>query len=853
MGDLLAVFRKFKVLPGQTRANKPGFSKAFRRAKPGLFALSVLLLLTGCAPQITSVASPAKTEFVLDANHRIGQTFTAHHAGLSGIEVFLAPDSTNASSITLTLRTHRHASEVLATAQIAAQDMGAPAYHRFSFPPLHDSRNADYFVQLETQGRSRLFVGSAAGDAYMEGALYQNDDAQEAQLAFKLIYDPASLVQGWVRQVLEWVRVLLATFAIILIPGLALLSFWRGWQELNWLERLSLSCGIGMAFVPVLLMWANVFGLRFSSLSIAILVGVGSVVLLVRLWRMHKNTTNVPKSTRRSPTQLCALIILALIIFTRFQAIGSLPFPMWGDSWHHTLIVQLMADHGGLFTSWQPYADLETFTYHFGFHSFAVALHWAIGLPAPQAALWAGQAANIMAVFALYALAVKLGGGNAWAGIIAMAVAGLLSPMPMFYVNWGRYTQLVGQVILCSVVYLLWWMVKARTQTRGAALLLALVLVGLAISHYRVLLFGLVFAVVCVLVVLMAYAQQRRHNSSAPFLKQLALSALACAALAFVLFLPWLINIQGSFLASVFGTLVRTPARSIAQNTAAVNDFGSFDIYQDTAMWGLLIVCLALGFLFRQRGVWAVGGWWLLIFVITNPHWLGLPGTGVVSNFASLIAIYIPTGLVAGIVIGNIVGRGEAFGNATGLISSRSRMLRPYVSIASALLITAIGAQGAFARLSDMRPNTGVLITQPDLRAAHWMRANLPKSAFVLVNMFAAYAGTLSVGTDGGWWLPLLAGTRTTLPPATYSFEQPTQADYRAQVARFTALATAQQMSQPAWAQSLKEAGITHIYVGQRQGRVNYGGPNLSPPQLLANPALRLVYHEDRVYLFEVR
>ncbi|NJM41763.1 MAG: hypothetical protein HC853_13890 [Anaerolineae bacterium] len=786
---------------------------------------------------------------MLDANHRIGQTFTAHHAGLSGIDVFLAPDAANASPITLTLRTHRHASEVLATAQMTARDVRTPAYQRFSFPPLINSRNADYFVQLEAGSGSRLLVGSAAGDAYMEGALYQNDEAQEAQLAFKLIYDRASVVQGWARQLLEWARVLLATFAIILIPGLALLSFWRGWQELNWLERLSLSCGIGLAFVPVLLMWANVFGFRFSSLSIAVLVGLSSVVLLVRLWRMRKDPASFPKPARPNSAQLCALIILALVIFTRFQVIGSLPFPMWGDSWHHTLIVQLMADHGGLFTSWQPYADLDTFTYHFGFHSFAAALHWAIGSPAPQATLWAGQAVNIMAVFALYALAIKLGGGNAWAGVIAMAVAGLLSPMPMFYVNWGRYTQLVGQVILCSVVYLLWWMAKARIQILGAALLLALVLVGLAISHYRVLLFGLVFAVVCVGGVLMAYVRARRNNSPTPFLRHLTLSALACVALAFVLFLPWLINIQGSFLASVFGTLVRTPARSIAVNTAAVNDFGSFDIYQDTAMWGLLIVCLVLGLVFRQRGVWAVGAWWLLIFVITNPHWLGLPGTGVVSNFASLIAIYIPTGLIVGIVIGTTIDR------IMGMVRMRSRMLRPYVSIASTLLITAIGAQGVFARLGNVQTSTGVLITQPDLHAANWMRAHLPKSAFVLVNMFAAYAGTISVGTDGGWWLPLLAGARTTLPPATYSFEQPSRPDYREQVARFTTLATApaQQMSQPTWAQSLKEAGITHIYVGQRQGRVNYGGPNLNPQQLLANPALHLIYHEDRVYLFEVR
>jgi len=42
--------------------------------------------------------------------------------------------------------------------------------------------------------------------------------------------------------------------------------------------------------------------------------------------------------------------------------------------------------------------------------------------------------------------------------------------------------------------------------------------------------------------------------------------------------------------------------------------------------------------------------------------------------------------------------------------------------------------------------------------------------------------------------------------------------------------------------------------VGQRQGWVNYGGPYvLEPEQLLASPNYRLVYHQDRVWVFELQ
>jgi len=44
------------------------------------------------------------------------------------------------------------------------------------------------------------------------------------------------------------------------------------------------------------------------------------------------------------------------------------------------------------------------------------------------------------------------------------------------------------------------------------------------------------------------------------------------------------------------------------------------------------------------------------------------------------------------------------------------------------------------------------------------------------------------------------------------------------------------------------------VYIGQRQGRVNYGGPYvLDPQQLLADPNFRLAYHQDRVWIFQIQ
>ncbi|RME43034.1 MAG: hypothetical protein D6791_16435, partial [Chloroflexi bacterium] len=112
---------------------------------------------------------------------------------------------------------------------------------------------------------------------------------------------------------------------------------------------------------------------------------------------------------------------------------------MWGDSYHHTLIAQLLADHGGLFQSWEPYVPLRSFTYHFGFHSNVVLFHWLTGTPILQSVIVVGQILNALAPLMIYPLVRRLGGSE-WTGLIAVLIASLLSPMPAGYVNWGRYT-----------------------------------------------------------------------------------------------------------------------------------------------------------------------------------------------------------------------------------------------------------------------------------------------------------------------------------------------------------------------------------------------------------------------------
>jgi glucan phosphoethanolaminetransferase (alkaline phosphatase superfamily) len=99
---------------------------------------------------------------------------------------------------------------------------------------------------------------------------------------------------------------------------------------------------------------------------------------------------------------------------------------------------------------------------------------------------------NIFSVLSLYPLVIW-SGGNRWSGVVAAMVAGLLSPMPIQYINWGRYTQLTGQVILPVAVVISGIFLQARHLKLSIAIVSSIVIAGLAFTHYRILIFYVIF------------------------------------------------------------------------------------------------------------------------------------------------------------------------------------------------------------------------------------------------------------------------------------------------------------------------------------------------------------------------
>ncbi|MCL4487650.1 MAG: hypothetical protein M1570_05915 [Chloroflexi bacterium] len=729
------------------------------------------------------------------------------------------------------LRSDPRSAADLASAELSSGDIIAPDYYRFSFSPLNDSLGKTYYLVLALQSAGEVRVGRAPGGTYLEGAMYQNGQPVDAQAGFRLVYAPADMILGWSALGINWLKILGASIFLLVIPGWSLLMLvWPAAGAFSLPEKVGLSSGLSIALYPLLLLWSDLVSLHPGPLFAWL---PGAIGLALILWRNRSWRPTILSATWkwRQPhpdlPDIALVIVAGLVLFVRFWIIRSVDMPLWGDSFQHTMIAQLIVDNGGLFDSWKPYADLQTFTYHFGFHSVAAAFHWITLFDMPQAVLWIGQVLNGLAALTLYPLTLRVSGSK-WAGVFAVLIAGLLASMPMSYANWGRYTQLTGQVVLPVAVTLIWLALESVTPNWRLTLLASVALGGLALTHYRVLIFASLFVPAAFLLLVW---KRGRYLISV---------SVCMTAAAWLLFLPWFIHTFSGKLPQIYGQQLTTSADANPEWIREYNGIGDILNFLPLWLWVLLLLSIAWALWRRKINAQIVGLWWLLILVAANPQWLHLPGEGVLSNFAVLIAAYIPASVLVGSAAGDWVDK---------LPWAKV----PWGKTVLLLIVTLAGLWGSRQRLTDLQVAKSALVTDPDLRAAEWIKKNTPSDAVFLVNSFFAYGGTDVVGSDAGWWLPLLAGRSTTVPPLNYESEMGPRPDYREWINNLVHEIETRGIADPEVLAILREHRVTHIYIGQQNGRVNYGGPYvLEPEQLLSVPAFHPVYHEDRVWVFEV-
>jgi hypothetical protein len=792
-----------------------------RRCAALLGAIAAAAAVSGCTAATPPASIAYERELALAAESSVGQTFTAPHGGLTALDVPLGYDRSADGVITLRLFERGAATiqETLAQQPVAVVEAPtagrAAGVQRFALPAPLASHGRSYYARLERTHGPPIGIGAVNATARMDGAAYVNDAPVETQLALQAAYAPVPSALGAAASVLGWLPALLAAAALLLVPGSALLRLlWPDRPTHSWLDDGALSAAIGLAVYPPLLAWTDALGAHLGAANFWLPIAAGAAVHATLAWKSPR-----PQRAWRKPTSfdLVAVGALAALFATRLLPTSTLALPLWGDAIHHTAIAQRIVDAGGFFSSWQPYADAATFTYHPGFHTFVAGLITLTGDAAPQAALTAGQLMNAAAVIALAPLASRLA-GNRWAGLAAVAVAAFLLSMPQSYTNWSRWTQLAGQMILPTAMLAAWSVV--RLPQRRTLAIAALCAAGLALTHYRIIILWVIFVAVCWIA-----ENVRRRNERGDILRS-AGGAAACGAAVALLCAPWGLRVYQSELARSFSAKLSTPAAATQDAVRAYNASGGFTSYVPLAFWAAAAAATTWLALRGRRAPLVIVAWAGGVWLATNPDVVGLPGAGILSNFAMDIATYIPAAVLIG-----------AAAPATNLVG---------------VAVAAAAVYGLLTRPTDIQPGPHAMAGVADLRAAQWARANLPNDALVAINGFTPNPNGYVAGTDGGWWLRVLAARRTTIPPMQSQAEVHEDADALARTRAFADLTDGDAPPDAAVAQ-LRALGATHVFVGQIQGTSNHPAGGLTVAALDEMPSVRAIYREDRVGIYDIR
>ncbi len=759
--------------------------------------------------------------------------FTAQHDGLRELELLLArngdpePEENGRFTLTLSdLQGNPLASQSLLTRHVKHNQ---PFVLRFPVQP--NSAGRPYLLTLSGSDDNLVTVWGYTVDLLEDTTL----NLEAGPLSDKSPETAVQELNFTSRYQLTWANglhllgqrlwqngaLMLLALLFLLLPGALLLQL-RPFRHLlpDPLAKLGVMLGVGTAVWPLVWYLFSLLGGRFSSWLLWILMVSGWLLVLLfqrKGAKVQREKSSVWQGLHVEHMILVGLLLVGLAV--RLLAVRDIVFPPWVDSVRHGLITAVMSQSGQTITQtgYEPFLPIDRFPYHFGFHTISSSLVLLGGWQIPRLLLGLGQLLN-----ALLPLTVYAGG---WlltrqrrAGLLAAFLVAIPLFFPAYYATWGRYTQLTAMLLMPVLLGLTWRLVRGAARWRKTWWLLALLIAGLFLIHFRVFVFYVPFAG-------LVWLWSRGRNGRFLWLAAGSSSLLLIPQLIYLL--------QNS-----------APRQTL---TAQLPGYTAFPTAYYTAGWDRLFLWLAGGLLLPILLIWLwqrvwqgrqnwtavpliLALWAGLLLLALSGDYLGFPSIDLVNLNSYYITTFLPLALFLGSV---------------GAYFWRWLRQRPEPLQLAGILLLALG--GTAVTLFGLQQqitilNEQTLLAQPaDAKALAWLDDTLPEEAVVAVNSWLWLGSTWS-GSDGGAWLVPLTRRQSSTPPADYIYNRDL-ADF---VRAFNEeMATISDWSAPQTATWLREQGMTHIFIGARGGQMD-------PAELLKNPGATMIYGRNGTFIFEL-
>jgi hypothetical protein len=812
----------------------------------GLLFLGVLVIaLSGCVERRES--PPRATEPIgpIWGSHIASQTFTGRPLPLVGLDLQLATyDRVNQGTVTLVvfptngpLAVRSGAAMVERVVTIPASELQDNAVYRFRFASSNLAEAVPSWTFSVSSSAERpddaIAVWASASDVIAGGSASYDGQPRDANLVFTPVYaEPLPRAAGVDigRALVDFPKPLIP-LALVFLPGLLLAQFFVDRERHGFGLQLMAAPAFGLAAAPLLLLYTTVLGFHLSFVAVwAMLVAcaVGILVFEVVHRRRAPRARDSEEAARGRDWSVVIAVAAALAgLLMRGVALQDGPVPPGADTYHHALIAQLIADNGQIPSSYRPYADINSFSYHFGFHALAGLDALATGDGGIAATAAVAPLVSVLAALSTFFL-VRVAGLGRTAAAVAAVVLALVDPFPVALLDIGRYPQLAALVILpVALAFALGYVsptevgrsrpATARVIVGGAVLLAAVFL-----THYRVILY-----LVIILTLFTGWGVARAARAGLPAVWRVLQLPVIISVVALVLCAPWLVRLAASFSLGLGGS-----GGQYAPAYYAIDRLGSAVSHPAVLPLAIIAVLgVGLAAVSRQPLILVLAAALAIELGLSNPYWLALPGAGWVDTVTVVSSAFVAVAVSIGF-----------------LTASADRLLTPWVGRHAhhAVVLGAIAAAvWGGLQLPPLIDPGHRLVGEADRGAATWISSNTPSDARFLVNTFVLHWQPDFVApTDAGYFLPLLARRPTTLLPMVYAAERgaaPEAVERMEAIAR----ASAQDPASPAAIALMRAAAVRYVYLGLRRGPI-------AEYRLATSPAFRRVYQQGGVSVYEL-
>ncbi len=622
-------------------------------------------------------------------------------------------------------------------------------------------------------------------------------------------------------EIILTIKLVISTLLVLFLPGYLLYYIFLKKLNMDFFQSLIISSGLSLSFIPLITYFFTLIGLKLNSFFILLLLFIFGLTILLKFiftnvyntnnfFNFKRNINSFNKQEMLSYIVLAAILLISLSI--RLIPLKDMIVGPGVDSYHHTLIVQLIIENGGIPKSYEPFSQLSPFTYHFGFHSIVAFLYWISGINIVELVPYTGQILNAFALLSVFIFVDRIFNDRKMA-LVSSFIVGLISIFPAYLINAGRYTSLTGIVILPIAFVMVIESFKLEKRDYNILILSGLVLSGLFLAHYRIIIAALSFLAVYVLYELYSNINDKKRE------REIILRCAVFGMTTIILLLPWLIHLMNNSILSEMNTTA---------DYYLVERIGNIDYYSNIPLLVLSLCGALLGIFKKSKYIIIISFWVSILIAFSNPYWIKLPGSGRLDILTVVTFLFFPASVISSYFI---------------IYLSKKIKITPLKSMIFIFIIIMILIPFSAIKMTGIFNPVNVFVKEGDNEAMNWIKVNTSDDAVFFINTYSFdWNKDFIVGIDGGLWIPLLTKRHVTIPPMTYLIENPNNFTEKVK----TMSKAAESINTESTIRYLAENNVTYVY---------FGGNDcckLKLQNLQNNPYLIPVYGKDGVWIFRI-